>query len=321
MNKRITKQKKIKLVAFIASLAVLLVLAVLCFAVPGFYDALAQTLGIEQTGSLPKAQGNSAVGVHFIDVGQGDATLIEDNGEFALIDAGPAANSEALVNYLRAAGVTKLRYLLMTHPHEDHIGGIPAVLEQVEVQQMLLADLAKAPLPTTKTFENMQQALLQHKTPTKTIELHAMYALGQGHLEILQDGLASEDNYNLLSPAIMYRGDGLRLLCTGDAEKANEEALLKSGALLNANLYKAGHHGSGTSNTQGLIDAVAPEVAVISCGENNSYGHPHKGALQRLQASGATVLRTDMQGSVLVRPGPDGALSYGTTRQPLSQAA
>ena len=230
---------------------------------------------------LPEEAAGAATKVHFIDVGQGDAVLLEQNGAFALIDAGEREAADGLVAYLQAAGVAKLDLLVMTHPHADHIGGMQAVLDAFPVDKAVLPDFAKAPMPTTSTFLNLLDAIREKQIPTVTARAGDVFPLGEGTLTVLGDGVAAE-NLNDISLVTLFEAPGLRCLSSGDGEKAVEDAVLASGADVHADVFKAAHHGSSTSNTQAFLDAVRPQAVVVSCGAGNSYGHPHSEALAAL---------------------------------------
>lgn len=249
-------------------------------------------------GGVPLA-GQSETQVHFIDVGQGDAVLIANSGEYALIDCGTEACETALLAYLEQLGVDRLKLLVMTHPHADHIGSMDAVIRHVDVELFLLPELDKAKsYPATAGFEHVLTALEEREVPAEEAAEGAQYAVGAGTLTVLSTGVET-DNYNDISVCTRYTADGFSFVDTGDAEADVEQALLQSGADLSATVFKAAHHGSGTSNGPEFLQAVRPQFVVVSCGLNNSYGHPHAAALESYAAVGAAVYRTDLQGSVV----------------------
>ncbi|NLW78789.1 MAG: MBL fold metallo-hydrolase [Ruminococcaceae bacterium] len=301
-----------KTAGLLAGVLVLAVLTALTLTVPGFTEWAWQLLGISRVKVPVVGDSDSPVAVHFIDVGQGDAALIEDNGAFALIDGGPPEAGDDLVAYLRLAGVQRLDILVMTHPHADHYGGLQKVVERFDVAQVVLPNFDLAPLPTTTPLEQLLQALVDAGVPAVTAYEGLELPLGQGSLTVVHAGLETGDNHNLLSVATLYAGDGMRFLNTGDGEKANERAMLADGAPVEANLFMAAHHGSSTSNLRNFLRAVAPRMVVVSCAAGNSYGHPHRSALEAYTVADALVLRTDQAGSVVVKPDGEGGLVYGT---------
>ena len=247
-------------------------------------------------------------------MGQGDAVLLEQNGAFALIDAGEREAADGLMAYLQAAGVAKLDLLVMTHPHADHIGGMQAVLDAFPVDRAVLPDFAKAPMPTTSTFLNLLDAIREKQIPTVTARAGDVFPLGEGTLTVLGDGVAAE-NLNDISLVTLFEAPGLRCLSSGDGEKAVEDAVLASGADVHADVFKAAHHGSSTSNTQAFLDAVRPQAVVVSCGAGNSYGHPHNEALAAFANVGAQVYRTDTEGTIIAYVDKAGVLQMAVSRQ------
>lgn len=252
-------------------------------------------------GSLPASPAPAdAARVHFIDVGQGDSVLIEQNGAYALIDCGTEDCETELLSYLEQAGVQKLALLVMTHPHADHIGSMDAVLEKYPVEKLVLPQLEKAAnYPTAACFEHVVAAAEEKNVDTVEAQDGDVYTLGGGTLTVLGAGVTSE-GYNDISLDLLFQYGDFRFLDTGDGEKANEKALLAAGADVSAAVFKAAHHGSRTSNTLDFMQAVRPKLVVVSCGLDNDYGHPNAEALEHFAAVGARVYRTDRQGSVVV---------------------
>lgn len=268
------------------------------------WDELYEMAGLGDTGS-PAAVAEGETAVHFIDIGQGDAVLIEQDGEFCLIDAGIRDTQDDLIAYLEAVGATHLKLLVMTHPHSDHIGGMRQVLRSCTVDEVLLPDLDKAPMPTSATFTRVLETIEELNILVSTAEAGGSYPIGTGRLEVLAAGIQT-DNYNDLSPVLRFAGPGLTFIDTGDGERGVEADVLAGGAMLSADLYKAAHHGSNSSNTEEFLQAISPSVIVISCGQDNSYGHPHREPMERFAAVGAEIWRTDQDGTVVVTGGPDG---------------
>ncbi len=263
---------------------------------------------------LPQDAVNSPTRIHFVDVGQGDAVLIEQDGCFALIDAGERDAAESLVAYLQEAGVDRLSLLIMTHPHSDHIGGMRQVVENFPVDKFVLPDLAKGPMPTTSSFTKLLEAVKKKRIPTVTAQCGDVYTLGGGTITVLGTGVET-DNLNDISLVTLFEAEGLRYFSSGDGEKAVERALLDSGADVRADLYKAAHHGSSTSNTQALLEAVRPRVVAISCGRDNDYGHPHHEAMETFESIGAAVYRTDLSGTIIAYVDDAGNMQIAVNRQ------
>ena len=247
--------------------------------------------------------------VHFIEGGQADATLLQSGGEYCLVDAGDTDSEQKLMEYLEQRGVTRLKLLVMSHPHADHIGSMAAVLEKLEVEQVLLPDFDKAPYPTTRLFEKVMEAIEASGAAVTTAAPGQSFPVGSGTLQVLSAGVET-DNYNDLSQVLLFESGELSVVLSGDGEKPVEQAALEAGAVTRADVFKAAHHGSDTSNTLEFLQAVQPGYVAISCGLGNSYGHPHAGALERFEQVGAQVLRTDQDGSVVIAATENGLQSY-----------
>lgn len=277
--------------------------------------------------SQPPQEGEAAV--TFWDVGQGDSVLISSGGSYCLIDAGTQQSADTLVDDLWAAGVQKLDLVVMTHPHADHIGGMADVLETFTVDTLLLPDLSVADTGSG-LLSRVLQAAEDTGTPCVQAEAGWQQTIGEGTLTVLYAGLIPEDkeevDLNNISLCVRYELGKFSYLCTGDAEEDEEEQLiLNAGFSLPSTLFKAGHHGSDTSNTQELLSVVRPQLAVVSCGLNNDYGHPHQEVLDRFARNGVEVWRTDEQGTVTVTGKADGSwevsASHAETAEPLAPAA
>ena len=240
-----------------------------------------------------------ATTVYVLDVGQGDAVLLCQDGAYCLIDTGPADAEDALLYDLETLEVESLDYLILTHPHADHTGNARAVLQNVAVKQVLLPDWQPTPEETADWPRHLADYAADSGAEILTVETGETYPLGSGTLEILQGGSADADSVNNASLCTLFTAGDFRFLDTGDAEEAAEQRLLDTyGTALHATLFKAGHHGSYTSNSLAFLQAVRPQAVAVSCGLNNDYGHPHRAALQNFADVGAEVYRTDLQGSL-----------------------
>ena len=206
--------------------------------------------------------------VHFIDVGQGDSTLIIQGENSMLIDAGTNESAEVVENYLKECGIEKLDYIVGTHPHEDHIGGLDEVIEKFDEDKILFPKVTS----TTKTFENFVTAVKNKGKKLTTPVVGEKYELGKATFEIIAP---NSEKYDSLNNYSINNID------------------------ITADVIKIGHHGSSTSTSSKFLEAVNPKYAVISLGKDNSYGHPHKEVLARLKLSEATIYRTDTSGSIV----------------------
>ena len=271
-------------------------------------DEALRLLGGQGSQGAVVAQGDaqdSTGAVHFIDVGQGDAVLIQQDGEFCLIDAGTSQAGDDLLDYLDRAGADHLKLLVLTHPHADHIGSAQDVLEHCQVDQVLLPDEAKSEKQVSYTMAKVKQTMESLGVPGVVGQTGQTYPIGSGTLTVVGDGIV-DDNMNNISLVTRFDASNLSFLDSGDAEEPAEEALLEEGANLRADVFKAAHHGSSGANTAEFLAAVRPALVVASCGLNNEYGHPHQEAVERFEAAGAQFHRTDLEGDVVVWATPEG---------------
>ncbi len=237
--------------------------------------------------------------VHFIDVGQGDSTLICAGDKTILIDAGENNKGDEVLLYLNRLGITKLDYVIGTHAHSDHIGGLDTVINGIEVENIILSDLPEKMVPTTKTYTDLLEAIDNRDVNLIVAEPKDTYNIGGGTLTLLSP--VDDDYKDLNDFSIVSRFDfgNKSVLVTGDAEEKAEKDILQSGAYLNADILKVGHHGSDTSSSKAFLDAVSPEIAVIEVGAGNKYGHPMAETFTKLNMLGTKVYRTDLNGSVI----------------------
>lgn len=232
--------------------------------------------------------------VHYMNVGQGDATLVTCGGHAMLIDAGDDTKGTAIQNYLQKQKIKSLDYLILTHPDADHIGGAPVIITKFNIDKVFVSDYEK----DTKTYRKLIQALDDKRLKYMTPAVGSEYALGTATITILAPN-DKYDNPNDASIACVIQNGNNRFLFTGDAGENAEKDMLDNGEKLTADVYKVGHHGSKYSSSKEFMKAVKPSYAVISCGEGNEYGHPHAEVLNKLRADGIEVFRTDESGTIV----------------------
>ena len=232
--------------------------------------------------------------VHFIDVGQADSAFIElGNGQTMLIDAGRSGGD--VVDYIRNLQYETIDYVVASHPHDDHIGGMATVLNSFNIGKMYMPKQAH----TISAFTNMLDVI-----ENKGIDLYTAKAgtnilsSGNINIDVLAPFSESNSNLNNASAVVRITYGKTVMLFTGDAEQVIENQLLNSG--IDADVLKVGHHGAGSASSSSFIKAVSPDIAVISVGEGNSYGHPHADTLAILNEVGANIYRTDEQGTIVV---------------------
>lgn len=234
--------------------------------------------------------------VHYIDVGQGDATLIKCGSHAMLIDGGNNNKGTTVQLYLKKQGVESLDYVIGTHPDADHIGGLDVIVYKYNCDTVIMPDYEK----DTKTYQELVDVIHDKNMKITYPVVGEQYVLGEAKFTIIAPNSNSYGgNANDYSVAILLEYGKNRFLFTGDAEEASEMEMLSNGIELSADVYKVAHHGSRSASTQEFLNAVHPKYAVISCGEGNSYGHPHAEVLNRLRSMGVEVFRTDEQGSII----------------------
>lgn len=239
---------------------------------------------------------NSNFEVHFIDVGQADSALIECDGETMMIDGGNVADSNVVAAYLKKEDVTELNYVVCSHAHEDHVGGLSGALSVTK------ADNIYAPKTetNTKAYKNFKKKAEEQNVEIKHPNIGDEIQLGSSTVEFL--GPVDENGKDLNSTSIVLKitYGNTSFLFTGDAESDEEEEILNSGADLKSTVLKVGHHGSRTSTSYPFLREVMPQYAVISVEKGNSYGHPNEDTLSKLSDAGVEVYRTDESGDIVM---------------------
>ena len=228
--------------------------------------------------------------IHFINTGNSDAILIENQGYFAMIDTGDTDDDVKVKSYLQKQGVKRLEYLVLTHYHADHIGGADTLLSDFEVGTTLVPNGDA----NTQVYRDYINAL-SHKGLKPSVPLEgAKFELGSATLTVYNTagGNRNENNNSLV---VVYENGEDRALFTGDAEAEVENQL----SIGDIELLKVGHHGSKTSSSPSFINQIQPEYAVILTGQPNQYGHPHQETLSLFESKGIPVYRTDEQGDIV----------------------
>ena len=235
--------------------------------------------------------------VHFIDVGQGDSILIESKGEFALIDGGEYKEKDNLIGYLDNVDIDCINYVFSTHPHSDHCGGLSEVIRNFPCGTLVYPDVDTE----SNTWEYVLDAADERGVDFLIPEPGDVFQVGSATITVFSpEGNSVYSSLNDYSIVCKVEYGNTSVLLTGDAEKIVEKELLRSGFDLEADVYKCGHHGSSTSNSDAFLDAVNPSAAIISCGKNNDYGHPHKEVKKALKDRDIPVWRTDESGTIVM---------------------
>lgn len=238
---------------------------------------------------------DSALSVHFIDVGQGDCTLLQSGDCFMLIDAGEKEYGDYVCAYIESLGTDTLDYVIATHPHADHCGGLTQVINTFECKNFITTETDQQ----TDTWINVLLAVDKNNVNYIDAVVGDTYTLGQAVFEILGPYSDDYEEYNNYSVVVKATCGDTSFLFTGDAETIAENEMLSNGADLCADVLKVGHHGSHTSSSNKFLQAVDPDYAVISCGYRNEYGHPHTEVMKSLNERNITIYRTDLSGTVI----------------------
>ena len=238
------------------------------------------------------------VTVHFIDVGQGDAIFVDTPGLDMLVDGGSRGAGDIVVSYLRSLNVTRIDFVVATHPHADHIGGLITVLAEYNTTQIPVV-FDSGTEATTATYSDYISAVGQRITQ---IERGDRIQLGHGvEITILNPTSSHEfEDANDNSVVLWVQVYNVTFLLTGDSEAPAEASIIAAGYGRDSTILKVGHHGSRTSTSTEYLDAVGPKIAVISVGEGNRYDHPHQETLDKLTQEGSALYRTDLHGTVRV---------------------
>ena len=235
--------------------------------------------------------------VHFIDVGQGDAILIRYKTKTLLMDSGSNSNEDDFFDYLDSQNINKFDYVICTHPHEDHIGNMKDLINTYPIDYFFAPKVTT----TSKTFEDMVFALLDKDLKIYNINTqNNLINISENiSFSVITENNTQSDNLNNYSPIIRLKFNDISFLFTGDAEAEVEDEAVNSIYSIESDVLKIGHHGSDSSTTSDFLNEVSPKIAIISCGIDNKYDHPHKSTLDKLKAQNIDIYRTDIDGDIV----------------------
>ncbi|SNS86022.1 Metal-dependent hydrolase, beta-lactamase superfamily II [Anaerovirgula multivorans] len=246
----------------------------------------------------PSFSSEGEMKVHFIDVGQGDATLVQTpNNKTILIDAGDREWGSKVADYIESQGINTIDVVIATHPHADHIGGMADVIDSLNVEQIYMPKVSH----TSKTFEDLLVTIQKKGLKVKTAKAGVVFDIDPS-IEVLMiaPNSGKYENFNDYSVVLKIVYGNSSFIITGDAEETSEKEMLSKGYDVKADVLRVSHHGSRSSTTQQFLNAVDPKYAIISVGAHNKYGHPHDEILARLSNAAIDIYRTDTQGLIVI---------------------
>lgn len=250
--------------------------------------------------------GDGEAYVHIIDVGQGSSTLVQEGNKGILIDTGEDDYGDYLVSYINSCGIDKLEYVIASHPHSDHIGAIVDVFKAFEVGTVVMPELSEINIPTTRVYERMMDYIFDNDLDVLFPEVGDTVQLDNVSVSFYGPAEQTED-LNNMSLICKIDALGTDVMVLGDAEKEELSSVYEAvTGDYKSDILLMGHHGSSTSIHKAFLNAVSADVAVVSCGKDNSYGHPHKEALTYASQKNMTLYRTDKDGDIVFRCTADG---------------
>ena len=312
MKSTYTKEQKKWIRIATAVIVAVSLLVELVGMIPGIpfngWEDIGVAMGLLPSPVIPEGE----MEVHFLDVGNADCILVRQGDKNMLIDAAERDDQDEIIAYLIQQGVSKLDLVIATHPHADHIGSMSAILNRFPVDRFVMSFVTDEATPTTKVYTDMLTALDEHSVTVDEAEPGTMYELGTARLQILAPYETSDDPNDVYVVCRLTFGDRA-FVFTGDTGTGVEKQMLDSPYTLRADVLKLSHHGSTTGNSEPFLYEVMPEYAVITCGADNSYGHPHQEVVDRLKRREIQALRSDIHGTIVFTT--DGTELTVTTRK------
>lgn len=301
-NLKMSKRKNNKNNKILASiLALLILLGLVIFGastetinafsnITGLNIAIENNIDINEEQKIVPTATEGDLKVYFIDVGQADSILVTNKGETMLIDAGNNDDGDDVVNFLKDKGISEIDYLIGTHPHEDHIGGLDDVINNFDIKNIYMPKIET----TTKTFKDVLNAISDKNLKVTAPQKGQTFSVGDAKCEVMTESILNKDNLNISSIVIRLEFGNNSFLFMGDAEKENEKTI----DWPKTDVLKIGHHGSNTSTSEKFLNEVSPTYGVIMAGKNNSYGLPKENILNRLMKANVKIYRTDENGTI-----------------------
>ena len=248
--------------------------------------------------SSPVSAVEGDVSVHFIDVGQGDCELIKTQNKAVLIDCGEKEYYADVIDYIKTQKIEYIDYVIVTHPHSDHAGGMSFILDEFDIGTVIMPKIQESVTPTTSTYIRLLKSIENKNITVEYAEAGKEYTLDDVKMTLLSP-VQDYDDLNNYSVAVKLIHGENSFLFTGDIEKEAENDIIENGYNISADVLKVAHHGSSTSSQKKFINAVSPNYAVIEVGSPNSYNHPNADTIQRLENKEITIYRTDLYGNIV----------------------
>lgn len=296
MTKKKKKQKLPK------GISILLIIIAIFYSL--YEKDIDKTFGLPVTETFQETE--NTLDITYLDVGQADSILIQNEGHNMLIDAGNNEDGPLLVQYFKEQNITKFDYLITTHPHEDHIGGMDDIINNFDIEKIYMPDVTT----TTKTFLDVLEAIEKKNMTYDVPNINQNFTLGNTLFQVIYTG---NDKKNLNNSSIILKATfkNTSYLFTGDATSEVEKKILNKN--IQATVLKVGHHGSKYSTTTDFLNKVNPKYAIISVGKNNSYNHPNQVTINKLEKKNIEIHRTDQEGSIFLKS--DGKTINITSKQ------
>lgn len=284
MTKKKKKQKLPK------GISILLIIIAIFYSL--YEKDIDKTFGLPVTETFKETE--NTLDITYLDVGQADSILIQNEGHSMLIDAGNNEDGPLLVQYFKEQNITKFDYLIATHPHEDHIGGMDDIINNFDIEKIYMPDVTT----TTKTFLDVLEAIEKKNMTYDVPNINQNFTLGNTLFQVIYTG---NDKKNLNNSSIILKATfkNTSYLFTGDATSEVEKKILNKD--IQATVLKVGHHGSKYSTTTDFLNKVNPKYAIISVGKNNSYNHPNQVTINKLEKKNIEIHRTDQEGSIFLK--------------------
>lgn len=260
----------------------------------GESDKVFEAVGLRNT----EFSGRDKMYISFIDVGQGNCTLLKCGDKAILVDSGEVGAAQTVINYIKNQNIKTLDCVLVTHPHSDHMGAMTKLLYEFKIKDVIMPEIPEEIIPTSKTYEKFLVAVSENAENVIAAKPDETFSYGEMKMEIFAP-LRDYDDLNDMSAVTRISYGDTSVMFTGDATATVEKDLLKKNIDYSATILNVGHHGSKTSTSKSWLKAVDPEYAVICCGLNNDYGHPHQSVVNRLEEFGIKTYRTDLLGTIV----------------------